>query len=116
MSLKRKDRKRLILSTGITDMGYSDDMKDMNSLESQICDYITDLFSVEKAVVNVSVYKKEDLYHIRVVSTKVGKMVGKKGWVLRLISDALKCKFNIKPSLHIIEKNSDLKSIPNIEE
>ena len=79
--------------------------------------YLESLFEFDKDVTtftviaeanfdNVSQLTKKTLndsviYHIHIRSKKVGRMIGTKGWILKILREVLSLKFKVKTNFHL---------------
>jgi len=41
------------------------------------------------------------IYHIHIQSKKVGRMIGTKGWILKILREVISLKFKVKTNFHL---------------
>ena len=90
------------------------------SMEDKIHHYLGTLFEFEKDVTTFTVTEetnfdnktKDDtpllkkihdstMYHIHIRSKRIGRMIGSKGWVLKLLYEVIELKFGVKSNFHL---------------
>ena len=80
------------------------------SMEDKIHHYLGTLFEFEKDVTtftvkedgNFSLESKENrMFHIHIRSKRIGRMIGSKGWVLKLLYEVIELKFGVKSNFHL---------------
>lgn len=90
-------------------MGYSDDMKEkpveqqlgfrksMRILnEEKVQKYLDEVFEFEPHVKTIELLKPDEHgYRVVIHGTKIGHIIGKRGWILKLLTDTVNCKFSI---------------------
>ena len=98
------------------EMGYSDDMKE-NPVEQQlglrnsikllhrekIQKYLEDIFEFESHVKTVELLTDENGFRVVIHGTKIGHIIGKRGWILKLLQDTIKLKFDVKVNFSLKE-------------
>ena len=64
--------------------------------EKEIHQYLEEVFSSERHVKTIDVHfnKENNLFNVTICGEKVGRIIGSRGWILKLLIDVIKLKFN----------------------
>ena len=90
------------------------------SMEDKIHHYLGTLFEFEKDVTAFTVTEETNfdnitkdeipllkkihdrtMYHVHIRSKRIGRMLGSKGWVLKLLTEILELKFSVRSNFHL---------------
>lgn len=86
-------------------VGFRKSFNKLNQNKQNIEKYLNEVFEFEPRVTTIEVHSNMDNDTLRVVinGKKVGHIIGKRGWILKLLADTIKMKFDIKVNFNLKE-------------
>ena len=80
-------------------------------VDMEIQSYLDKVFEFEKDVKTCESVMKDDQLHIYILSPKVAQLIGRKGWILKLLADVINAKYSVYPNIHVKDMQEKLESL-----
>ena len=85
----------------------------MVTLARQIQDSVYQVFESNKIFATCAVSKTFDKepYRVKITTRSPGRLIGRKGCRLQILSDIIEAKFKIRPNIHVVRRDGKQKRI-----
>lgn len=81
---------------------------DTRALEIQ--QYLDKVFEFEKNITTAEAIIRDDQMHIYILSPKIAKMIGRKGWIVKILADVIHAKYSVYPNIHMKQEERRYKN------
>jgi ribosomal protein S3 len=95
----------------------------------EVQQYLDRVFEFEKNITTAEVIIRSDTdagkdqMHIYILSPKIAQMIGRKGWIVKILADVIHAKYSVYPNIHMKQEErryknadkSDMKSNHTIQ-